>query len=97
MKLKKPAIKFDSFRGMYTCVSVERTPGELCFITGNGSTPKAAFEEWQTCGENYLRLTGEAEPSPFIPLPVPSECPRDLHYPCNDVHVEEFLREVYYK
>lgn len=33
----------------------------------------------------------------FLRLPVPSECPRDLHYPCNDVHVEEFLREVYYK
>lgn len=35
--------------------------------------------------------------NPFLRLPVPSECPRDLHYPCNDVHVEEFLREVYYK
>ena len=54
VKLKKPVIKFDVLHGMYTCVSVERTPGELCFITGNGSTPKAAFEERKITSNYYI-------------------------------------------
>lgn len=44
---QKPKVKFDNIKKMFSCVSVEETPGHKWFITGEGATPVEAFTEWR--------------------------------------------------
>lgn len=47
MKLHKPTIKFCTHLKLFTCMSIARIPGEMCFLTGEGQTPREAYEEWK--------------------------------------------------
>lgn len=44
---QKPKVKFDNIKKMFSCVSVEETPGHKWFITGEGTTPVEAYMGWR--------------------------------------------------
>lgn len=54
MKLEKPTIKFCTHLKLFTCTSIAHIPGEMSFLTGEGQTPRSAYEEWKVVVDIFL-------------------------------------------
>ncbi|WP_455424917.1 hypothetical protein [Dryocola sp. LX212] len=52
--MNKPKIAWCKREQIFNCDSVEKTPGEICFINGKGETPFKAFKEWACLFRVYI-------------------------------------------
>ncbi|WP_455872178.1 hypothetical protein [Serratia proteamaculans] len=59
--MNKPHIKIHWPRKFFTCMSIERLPGEKCFITGEGESPVLAFKDWCESAENFKTMCKKKE------------------------------------
>lgn len=44
--MTKPKITWSKQSRKFQCKSVISSPGEICFVTGEGETPVNAFRQW---------------------------------------------------
>lgn len=52
--MAKPRIRYHKHMKHFECFTWEDTPGESCFVCGDGATPSLAYAQWQNLMEVYL-------------------------------------------
>lgn len=57
--MRKPKITWCKRNRNFQCKSVTHSPGEICFVSGEGDTPVDAFKQWAIVSVVHM-LTAES-------------------------------------